>query len=75
MYRGVNTVVQTSDGYLFELQFHTADSLRTKEIVHKLYEEYRQLGPTSKRALALEKEMIEISDQIPIPKGAEMVKL
>ena len=75
MYRGVNTVVETSDGYLFELQFHTADSLKIKEVVHKLYEEYRQLDPKSKRALTLEKRMIEISDQIPIPKGVEMVKL
>lgn len=75
MYRGVNTIVETSDKYLFELQFHTADSLKIKEIVHPLYEQYRLLDPKSKEALALEKRMIEISDKIAIPKGAEMVKL
>lgn len=75
MYRGVNTVVKMPDGYLFELQFHTSDSLEIKEIVHKLYEEYRQLNPNSNRAKILEKQMIEISDSVAIPKGAEMIKL
>lgn len=75
MYRGVNTIVETSDKYLFELQFHTADSLKIKEIVHPLYEQYRLLDPKSKEALELEKRMIEISNKIAIPEGAEMVKL
>lgn len=75
MYRGVNTVVEMPDGYLFELQFHTSDSLKFKEIVHKLYEEYRQLKSTSKRAKILEKQMIEISNQVATPTGSDMVKL
>ena len=75
MYRGVNTIIQTPDGYLFELQFHTGKSLEVKEIVHKYYEEYRALKGNSKRRKELEETMIKISNQIPIPNGAEKVVL
>lgn len=37
-YKGVNAVVTSPNGQIFELQFHTMDSLITKEINHKIYE-------------------------------------
>lgn len=42
-YRGINTLVKSPDGYVFELQFHTAESMEIKEINHKLYEQERKL--------------------------------
>lgn len=42
-YRGVNTLVKSPNGYIFELQFHTPQSMEIKEINHKLYEEERKL--------------------------------
>lgn len=36
-YRGINTIIKTKDGYKFELQFHTPESLRIKEENHILY--------------------------------------
>lgn len=41
-YKGVNAVVTSPDGQIFELQFHTAKSLVVKEINHKLYEVVRK---------------------------------
>ncbi|WP_058270441.1 hypothetical protein [Olsenella massiliensis] len=38
-YRGVNAQVLTPDGYVFDLQFHTPESLGVKEgLTHRLYE-------------------------------------
>lgn len=37
-YRGVNTIFISPDGIMFELQFHTAESLVTKQIAHFYYE-------------------------------------
>lgn len=41
-YRGVNCVLEAPDKTLFELQFHTAESLRIKEDNHKMYEVARK---------------------------------
>lgn len=76
-YRGVNTNVTTPDGYLFELQFHTAESLELKEINHKLYEEARVLGDSAEdkaRAAELNRRMIVNANSIPTPRGIEGVK-
>ena len=43
VYRGVNTQVKTPDGYTFEIQFHTPQSLAIKEKNHVLYEQARVL--------------------------------
>lgn len=76
-YRGVNTNVTTPDGYLFELQFHTAESLEVKEINHKLYEKARVLGKSAEdqaKKIELDRLMIANADTIPTPKGIERVK-
>lgn len=46
-YRGVNVVVQTKQGYKFELQFHTPKSLEIKEVNHMLY---KQVSSTNSQA-------------------------
>lgn len=72
-YRGVNTIVETPQGYKFELQFHTPTSLEIKEINHKLYEE-RRLDTTSKeRKIELDKEMSLNSKNIPTPEGIDEI--
>lgn len=74
-YRGVNTFISSPYGQIFEVQFHTPESLDIKEKIHRTYEEYRLLDKSSKQAMALEKEMIKISSRIKTPKGIEKVRL
>ncbi|MBS5865725.1 MAG: hypothetical protein KIC37_05145 [Coriobacteriaceae bacterium] len=76
-YRGVNTLLKDKDGYVFELQFHTEQSLRVKETNHKLYEEARLLDAKkdAKRRSELEQIMKRNADDIDLPFGIEDVKL
>ncbi len=37
-YRGVNTQIESPSGIVFELQFHTAESLVVKSVAHGMYE-------------------------------------
>ena len=55
-YRGVNTIFLSPDGIPFELQFHTAESLATKEAEHPMYEIIRnpRTSEEEKEALAEE---------------------
>lgn len=58
VYEGYNTVwVNNDNGDLFELQFHTTDSLRIKSINHTLYKEFRTSEDPAQRA-ALYSQMI-----------------
>lgn len=44
-YKGINTLVQTKSGDIFELQFHTPESIKVKEDdLHKIYEKQRLLN-------------------------------
>lgn len=75
-YKGVNTLASL-DGYIFELQFHTAKSLEVKEgILHKLYEEQRVLDKTKDAVKwqELTQEMIKHSGVIPNPPDVERIK-
>lgn len=78
-YRGVNTKIKTPDGYEFELQFHTAESLEVKEVNHKLYEEQRVLDMSTDEGRARSAELAEImagnASGIATPPGIEEVKL
>lgn len=66
-YRGVNTLYETPDGYIFELQFHTPESLQCKEVNHKLYEEARDKDCPPERARELQKKMVVNADQVTTP--------
>jgi hypothetical protein len=69
-YRGINTQWTTPDGHPFELQFHTAESFKVKMETHAMYEEFRNPNTSAARRLELNRIMTEMSDRIPVPKGA-----
>ena len=76
-YKGINTLVQTKSGDIFELQFHTPKSIKVKEDdLHKIYEKQRLLDKDKdkKKWDSLTEEMIQISNTIPIPKNVERIK-
>ncbi len=77
-YRGVNTQIKTPEGYTFELQFHTPESLVVREKNHVLYEEQRTLDTSTQvgknRSDALEAEMLKNSQTIPMPHKVEEVE-
>jgi hypothetical protein len=66
-YRGINTLVRTPDGYIFELQFHTPESIEIKEINHKLYEEQRLASTSAERSAELGRIMSANAASIPTP--------
>lgn len=73
-YRGINTLVQNKGGYVFELQFHTPQSLEIKNRNHKLYEEQRLKETSVKRKMELELEMTENSRRIHSPRDIEKIE-
>ena len=74
-YRGVNCQFETPDGFKFELQFHTPESLALKENeLHKLYEEARLPDTDPKRRAELVQRMIELSDGLTTPPNIEEVR-
>ena len=73
-YRGINCLVSDKDGYVFELQFHTEESLNIKEVNHKLYEEARLKTTNKARRLELYKEMQKNSIEIPMPPDITKIK-
>lgn len=73
-YRGLNTVFSTTDGFYFELQFHTPESLKLKDMIHELYEQMRlDTTPVDKKK-ALEAKMVELSSQLRTPYNSEKIK-
>ncbi len=78
VYRGVNTQVKTPDGYTFEIQFHTPQSLEIKEKNHVLYEQARILDLSTldgkNQSDELERQMIVNSQTISAPPKIDEVK-
>lgn len=72
--KAVQCVYQDSKGNRFELQFHTIESQGAKMVNHPLYEEYRKVGVSPKDRKVLNKRMINISSNIPDPKGVFDIK-
>ena len=73
-YKGINTLVRTSRGYVFEMQFHTPKSLEIKEINHKLYEKQREVGTSKKEQLRLKRQMASNARSVPTPIHIEKIK-
>lgn len=73
-YRGLSTVVESPDGYRFELQFHTPESIDIKERVHKLYELSRLDTTSLEERIRLNEEMIKISSTLPDIKDIGAIK-
>ena len=67
-YRGINCNF-IKDGMVVELQFHTQSSLETKDPSHVLYEAAREVSATPEEIASLNKQMDEIWNKVPLPKG------
>lgn len=73
-YRGVNTLVKNKNGYIFELQFHTPQSVDVKEKNHIDYNVARDIKTPPAKKKELEKKMKERSRNIEMPKGVEDIE-
>lgn len=73
-YKGINILVKNSDGYIFELQIHTYQSLQIKEQNHKLYEKSRLASTSTYEKIKLNGIMLKNSNKIIIPSNINAIK-
>ena len=73
-YNGLNTTFETPTGQKFEIQFHTPESLRVKEEMHKLYEEQRLETTPPQRKVELMQQMADMAEGMQAPAGIEKIK-
>lgn len=73
-YRGVNTLVKNKKGYIFELQFHTPQSVDVKEKNHIDYNVARDKKTSLAKKSKLEAKMKQRSRDIKMPKGVEDIE-
>ena len=66
-YRGVNTQIESPSGIVFELQFHTAESLVVKSIAHGMYEITRDPKIPLEEKVDLLKQSYELFDRMKAP--------
>ncbi len=72
-YKGVHFIVRDPNGVKFELQFHTVESKRVKDVIHPLYEKKRVLPSSDPQKQKLADEMVKISDAQPTPPKIDLV--
>jgi len=68
-YSGINCVLATPEGLLWELQLHTVGSLAAKQEAHDLYEEFRLPTTPVREKRRLFDEMVERWKWVRIPDG------
>ena len=68
-YSGINCALETTEGLLWELQFHTIGSLAATEEGHSLYEEFRLPTTPLGEKRRLFDEMVERWNWVRIPDG------
>lgn len=69
-YKGINIIIENPKGQIFELQVHTEESFNLKENeIHRLYEKTRKLDIDSEELIEINKEMINLSNQLKKPKN------
>lgn len=74
LWRSVSRIHGVIPDNIFELQFHTEQSLEVKEgDLHMLYEKHRVETDIEKIAM-YQREMINISNKITDPKNIEQIK-
>ena len=73
-YRGVNVQVESPSGIIFELQFHTSESLVTKMVEHINYEIRRDPRTSQQEKAKLLKESYRLYDRLAEPDGIEMIQ-
>lgn len=71
-YRGYNTVVRNKAGKAIEIQYHTADSHRIKELIHIDYEQYRAATTQAVRD-NLDKKMMDAWKGFNNPEGHQLL--
>ncbi|MBL4634255.1 MAG: hypothetical protein JKY56_10295 [Kofleriaceae bacterium] len=69
-YSGVNSVLRSPSGLLWELQFHTSDSLRIQKATRDSYEELRQATTPISRKRELFDQMSAFWEDVEIPDNA-----
>jgi hypothetical protein len=72
-YKGVNAVVTSPNGQIFELQFHTLDSLVVKEINHQIYKVTRTGSMSIKDIYELDLEQANNWLSINTPKNLNLL--
>lgn len=70
-YRGINITIFSSQGQVFELQFHTKASYELKTETHFLYEELRRLKTSRQRENEIIQELVEMAQAVRVPKGVK----
>jgi len=73
-HKSVQSVFETADGYLFEVQFQTPSSQAAKNKKIPIYEERRKSGLSKSRQLELEKQMEQLADEVAEPKNISRIK-
>lgn len=72
-YQGMNLTLRDSDGFEFELQFHTTESLRASDETHAWYEEIRERSTSPVRLAQLRRLIDDRYAVVPRPPGVPMV--
>ncbi|WP_230886981.1 hypothetical protein [Streptomyces spinoverrucosus] len=75
-YKGINSTWRDpSTGQIFEVQFHTPESFVAKMDTHALYEKGRLPGLSSDELAAVQAAQNDLFDRVPVPHGADSIRL
>jgi hypothetical protein len=66
-YKGINTRWRTPEGQLFEVQLHTPDSFRAKQLTHGAYERIRAPTTSDQERERLHAFQRQVCESIPVP--------
>jgi hypothetical protein len=69
-YKGINTRWRTADGQIFEVQFHSPDSLAAKQLTHGAYERLRNPLTSDAEITELKAYQQKVSGFVTVPTGA-----
>lgn len=67
-YNGVNAEVHLDNGMIFELQFHTPESQRVKDQLHRIYKKKRVESDPAQMA-EYDKQMWDLAEHLSVPDG------
>ncbi len=73
-YRGVNTKIQSPTGIIFELQFHTTESLVVKTVEHNIYELIRDPRVSDQEKAGYLKVRYEMYDRMTAPVDVDSIQ-
>ena len=67
------TIKNPKTGQWFELQFHTPESLATKNKIHPFFEKHRTLMPDDPRKQELFDKMVNMAGDQPFPPNIQRI--